>query len=76
MTTSNTNKEIPYFIFSGDMDPVGEWGKGVRTVYGQYQKYVKDVTLKLYPEGRHEMLNEINRDEVYSDVLNWIESKI
>ncbi|MBQ5782006.1 MAG: alpha/beta fold hydrolase [Oscillospiraceae bacterium] len=72
----DTNKEIPYFIFSGDMDPVGEWGKGVRTVYGQYQKYVKDVTLKLYPEGRHEMLNEINRDEVYSDVLNWIESKI
>ena len=59
------------------MDPVGNWGKGVREVYDNYLKNgVKDVTLKLYEGGRHEMLNEINKDEVYSDLLNWVESKI
>ena len=72
-----TKKDIPYYIFSGDMDPVGDWGKGVREVYDNYLKNgVKDVTLKLYEGGRHEMLNEINKDEVYSDLLNWVESKI
>lgn len=72
-----TKKDIPYFMFSGDMDPVGSWGKGVREVYENYKKSgVSDITLKLYPGGRHEMLNEINKDEVYADVYNWIESKI
>lgn len=37
---------------------------------------MKDVSLKLYKGGRHEMLNEINRAEVYSDILAWINSKI
>ena len=56
---------------------MGDWGKGVREVYDNYLKNgVKDVTLKLYEGGRHEMLNEINKDEVYSDLLNWVESKI
>ena len=73
----NTKKDIPYLIVSGDMDPVGEWGKGVKTVYQNYKNSgVKDVTLNLYPEGRHEMLNELNREDVYADILNWVESKI
>ena len=73
----NTRKDIPYFIFSGDMDPVGEWGKGVKKVYETYKENgVKDVVLKLYEGGRHEMLNELNKDEVYTDVYNWIESKL
>ena len=73
----NTKKDIPYFIFSGDMDPVGEWGKGVQKVYESYKNCgVGDITLKLYPGGRHEMLNELNKDEVYADVYNWIESKL
>ena len=37
---------------------------------------MKDVSIKLYPGGRHEMLNEINKDEVYTDILAWLESKI
>lgn len=73
----NTKKDIPYFMFSGDMDPVGDWGKGVKTVYEKYKKVgVKDITLNLYKDGRHEMLNELNKDEVYKDILNWLESKI
>ena len=59
------------------MDPVGEWGKGVQKVYESYKNCgVGDITLKLYPGGRHEMLNELNKDEVYADVYNWIESKL
>lgn len=73
----NTKKNIPYYIFSGDMDPVGNWGKGVTEVYNNYKSNgVEDVTLKLYEGGRHEMLNEINKSEVYTDILNWLESKI
>ena len=37
---------------------------------------MNDVSIKLYSEGRHEMLNEINKKEVYSDVLAWLNSKI
>ena len=36
----------------------------------------KDVKLKLYKDGRHEMLNELNKDEVYADILDWLNSKI
>ena len=55
-------------------DPVGDYGKGVKKVEELLrQAGVKDLELKLYPEGRHEMLNEINRDEVYRDVLRWLE---
>ena len=73
----NTKKDIPYLILSGDMDPVGDWGNGVKEVYNKYKQCgIEDVILKLYPEGRHEMLNELNKDEVYDYILNWTESKI
>ncbi|HIY11001.1 MAG TPA: lysophospholipase [Candidatus Anaerofilum excrementigallinarum] len=67
-------KQLPIFLFAGDADPVGDYGKGVKKVEELLrQAGVKDLELKLYPEGRHEMLNEINRDEVYRDVLRWLE---
>ncbi len=72
----NTKKDIPYLIVSGDMDPVGEWGKGVKQVYENYKNAgVRDVELKLYDGGRHEMLNELNKEEVYADILNWTKEK-
>jgi alpha-beta hydrolase superfamily lysophospholipase len=75
-TLSSTPKDLPMFVFSGEKDPVGGHGKGV-------QKYVRqlrnagftDVAVKLYPEGRHEMLNELNRDEVTTDILNWLSAR-
>ena len=52
---------------------MGSNGKGVRKVYGYFQKHgTRDLQLKLYPGGRHEMLNERNKDEVYADVLSWL----
>lgn len=71
------NKNMPVYFMSGSMDPVGECGKGVEKAYNNFiEAGMNDVSIKLYPEGRHEMLNEINKKEVYSDVLAWLNSKI
>lgn len=70
-------KDIPVYFMSGDKDPVGDYGKGVTLAYENFKKAgMKDVSIKLYKDGRHEMLNELNRAEVYADVLNWINKKI
>ncbi len=74
-TYLSTPKEMPILMFSGEKDPVGDFGKGVKKVYDKYLKSgIKNITLKLYPDGRHEMLNEINRKEVYEDVLDWLKT--
>ena len=76
-TFESTPKDLPILIFSGDKDPVGEMGKGVKKVANAYEKAgIKDLTLKLYENGRHEMLNEINKNDVEKDVLNWLNNRI
>jgi len=71
---ADMNINRPVYMFSGEGDPVGEYGKGVKKLYDFYKKVgVKDVTMKLYPEGRHEMLNEINKKEVYVDVVKFLD---
>lgn len=73
---AKVNKNMPILVMSGSEDPVGEKGKGPKKCAEAYKKAgVKDVTLKLYPGGRHEMLNEINKEQVYDDILSWINSK-
>lgn len=70
-------KDLPVLFISGACDPVGENGKGVmRACRAFLNSGMQDVTVKLYPEGRHEMLNELNKDEVYADVLTWLNSKL
>ena len=67
------DKETPVYFLSGDRDPVGAMGKGVEKVVRMFRKAgCRDVSVKLYPEGRHEMFNELNRDEVCRDVIGWI----
>lgn len=74
---SKTPADLPMTIFSGSMDPVGNFSKGVLTVHGAYRDAgVKDISVKLYEGGRHEMLNETNRDEVAHDVIQWIMSRV
>ena len=71
------NKSTPIYLLSGDRDPVGSMGAGVWKVEGMLRSAgCQDVTVKLYPGGRHEMLNEINRQEVFNDLIAWIESKL
>ena len=69
--------DTPVYLFSGGQDPVGGMGSGVRKVFGFFQSAgVKDLSMKLYPGARHEMLNELERDQVYRDVLAWLEKQI
>lgn len=69
--------DLPIYIMSGDKDPIGKNGKGVLKLKDRYIDLgVKDVSCKLYDGGRHEMLNEINKDEVIENILAWIDSKI
>lgn len=74
---NRTSKHKPIYLFAGDMDPVGNYGLGPEEVYTKLLKAgVEDVLLKMYPEGRHEMLNEINKSEVRKDILNWLNSRL
>lgn len=66
-------KRLPVYFFGGDQDPVGAMGKGIPKVAEQFrQAGLRDVTVKLYPGGRHEMFNETNAQEVYADLLAWL----
>ncbi len=68
-------KELPTLVVSGEEDPVGDYGRGVRFVYDSLSDAgVKDVSLKLYEGARHELFNELNREEVFADIHAWIES--
>jgi alpha-beta hydrolase superfamily lysophospholipase len=74
---NNVPKELPIYIFSGDKDPVGKNGKGVLKLIKTYKEHgIADLTHKLYKDGRHEMLNEINKEEVTFDVLKWLNAHI
>lgn len=72
-----TNKNMPILFIAGDADPVGNWGKGVKKTAARFRWLaVRDVAVKLYPEARHEILSELNRQEVWKDVLAWIQTKV
>lgn len=71
------DKDTPVYFFSGDRDPVGDMGHGVRKVYDMFKRAgSRDVEIKLYEGGRHEMLNELDYAKVQQDVLVWIERHI
>lgn len=71
------NKEKPVYFMSGDGDPVGDYGKGVERAYKAFcDAGLHDVFMRLYPGGRHEMLNETNKEQVYQDILSWLNEKI
>ena len=70
-------KSLPIYIFSGTKDPVGGNTKGVNQVYNALKDAgIGDVTLKFYKDARHETLNEINREEVFRDVIAWMKKYI
>lgn len=70
-------EELPVFMVSGDADPVGDYGRGVRRAYDSLVNAgLKNISLKMYPGGRHELLNETNRGEVMKDIRDWIENTV
>lgn len=71
------NLHKPVLFISGAMDPVGDCSKGVEKAYAMFQKIgVEDVSIKLYPELRHEILNEDCREQVYADIFAWLCAKM
>ena len=67
-------KALPLLLTAGAQDPVGNFGKSVSELYEIYQKAgIQDVSLKLYENDRHEILNETDRQDVYGDIAAWLE---
>ena len=72
----NMRKDLPVLFAAGTMDPVGNYTKGVRQTISAFQKAgMQDVEYKFYPLCRHEILNEINRQEVFEDLSCWLQKK-
>ena len=70
---ANMKKDLPVYFIAGQEDPVGSYGKGVEQAARHFRKAgMINVALKLYPDCRHEILNELNKEEVYSDVIRWL----
>lgn len=70
-------KDLPILVVSGAKDPVGEFGKGPKIVAESYTKTgIRDVTLKLFPEDRHEILNELDKEAVDAYLLQWITDRM
>lgn len=65
-------KDLPILIISGDKDPIGSNGKSLKKLLKIYQDLgIENVDLKLYKDARHELLNELNKEEVMNDILNF-----
>ena len=73
----NMRKDLPVFFIAGGEDPVGSYGKGIHSCVEAFQKAdMTDVDVRIYPLCRHEILNEINKEEIFEDVAQWIEKKL
>lgn len=70
-------KSLPVLIASGDKDPAGGMSVTTQILIDRYQELgLEDLTARFYPDARHEILNEANRDEVQADILNWLDAHI
>ena len=67
-------KDLPILLIAGDADPVGDYGEGVKKVFNKLISYCCSARVRIYEGARHELLNELNKDEVYDDVLRFIET--
>jgi alpha-beta hydrolase superfamily lysophospholipase len=70
-------RELPIYVMSGERDPVGGDLKEIRALHAAMEKAgLSNVTVRAYPEARHELLNETNRDEVTRDLLTWLDRQL
>ena len=74
---SKVPKDLPILLVAGDGDPVGDMGKGVQAAAQLLlDAGVQCVDTKLYEGMRHEIHNEIGHEQVYDDIISWIEGKV
>lgn len=68
-------RNFPMLLISGENDPIGDMGRGIRKIANRLDKqHFEHVAVRLYPHMRHEPLHEQNKEQVYQDILNWINS--
>jgi alpha-beta hydrolase superfamily lysophospholipase len=66
-------RDLPIYVFSGSADPVGDMGNSPTALVEAYRSLkIQDLEFVLYPDARHETLNETNRDEVTGDIIAWL----
>ena len=74
---AKVSKKMPVLFISGDADPVGGYGEGVQKVHDLFvDAGVENVDMLLYDDARHEVLNELNRMDVYKDLYEWLNKEI
>ncbi len=74
---ANMPKNLPVMFASGTDDPVGDYFKGVQASIDSFKEVgMQDITVKKYETGRHELLNEPEREQVVNDIYNWLEDKL
>lgn len=77
MTFRKTPKDLPLLFISGDKDPVGRYGEGVRRTVNLYRgNGVKNIEVIFYKDARHEVLNELDRLETFGDISRWLETHL
>jgi alpha-beta hydrolase superfamily lysophospholipase len=70
-------RSLPIYLLSGSADPVGDQGEGPSALANAYRSLgIEDLEFVLYPEARHELLNETNREEVMADILLWLKARL
>lgn len=73
----NMNTKLPVFIIAGGDDPVGTYGFGTRKTAEAFKETgMQNVKVRVYPLCRHELLHEVNKNEIYDDIFNWIMSVV
>lgn len=66
-------KSCHFFFIAGGEDPVGHYGRDVQKISTAYKKAgMEMVSVKIYPQDRHEILNELDKNQVYQDVISWL----
>lgn len=70
-------KKLPVYFIAGNMDPVGNYGEGVKKAYEDFRKAgMERLSLKIYAGCRHELLNEKNKQQVYDEIYPWIMERV
>jgi alpha-beta hydrolase superfamily lysophospholipase len=70
-------KKLPIYVMAGEFDAVNDRLAGIRKLRKAYEAAgMEDVTVRVYPGARHELFNEINRDEVTRELIEWIEKRL
>ena len=72
-----TSNSLPLLFLAGDADPVGSYGTGVKRLASSYRAAgCRNVDMIFYKDARHEILNELNKEEVYGDISRWLEAEL